>query len=383
MSDAVKEVLDAIDAASARSAARFKALEADIRELEKKSGRPNLGGGSKSESLTPEQEDYRKAFNRFLRKGDATGLDELARKAMNTSTDPDGGYLVMPQMDAMIERIAPTISAMYAIANVQTIGTAKYEKMVKTAGMAMRRVAEGATGGETTEPKFSKVSIEIFPSEVEPWVHNETLEDSSIDLEGDLAQEAGISFAEGAGDEFINGNGVGKARGILAYDKVANASWEWGKVGYVVTGAGAAFPTASTSVNSADPLITLQHALKPQFRNGAVWLMNDATAGVVRKLKDADGRHVWQDSLAEGQPPLLLGHAVWIDDSMPDIGAGAYAIAFLNAKRGYTIVQHRGGTVLIRDPFTSKGITKFNMRRRFGGGISHYQAIKLLRFATS
>ena len=71
-----------------------------------------------------------------------------------------------------------------------------------------------------------------------------------------------------------------------------------------------------------------------------------------------------------------------VDDHMPDVGAGAYAIAFGNFKRAYTIVT-RTGTTLIRDPYTSKGQTKFNFRRRFGAGITHYEAVKPLRFATS
>ena len=48
----------------------------------------------------------------------------------------------------------------------------------------------------------------------------------------------------------------------------------------------------------------------------------------------------------------------------------------------FTIVN-RTGTTLIRDPYTSKGITKFNFRRRFSASITHYEAIKLLKFATS
>ncbi len=358
-----------------------KAIGRQMTEIEKKAGRPQPGKEGDKE-VTPEQAEYRKAFDRYLRKGADSGLAELQQKAMNTGSDPDGGYLVIPEMDATIDRIAPTISPMFRIANVVTIGTAKYEKLVKTSGMAARRVADGATGGETTEPKFAKISIEVFPAEVEPWVYNETLEDSSINLGADLADEAGIAFGEIAGAEFITGNGVGCARGVLAYTIVADSAYAWGKLGYVVTGASGAFPTASTSVNSADPLITLVHALKTRYRGGASWLMNSATAGVVRKLKDADGRHVWTDSLINGQPSMLLGYPVEIDDNMPDIGANAYSIAFGNFQRGYTIVN-RSGSTLIRDPFTSKGVTKFNFRRRFGGGISHYEAIKLLKFATS
>lgn len=77
-----------------------------------------------------------------------------------------------------------------------------------------------------------------------------------------------------------------------------------------------------STVNSAGALIDLVHALKAKCRTGAVWLMNSATAGVVRKLKDNDAGHVWVNSLINGQPSLLLGYPVEIDDSMPDIAAG-------------------------------------------------------------
>src|SRR6185436_4033406 len=136
-----------------------------------------------------------KAFNRYVRKGRVDEL-ESAMKAMNSSSDPDGGYLVPTEMDMAIDRIAQTLGGFAPLADVITIGTAKYEKLVKTSGMAMRRVADGATGGETTEPKFAKIQIEVFPAEVEPWVYNETLEDTFINLEADLADEAAIGFGE-------------------------------------------------------------------------------------------------------------------------------------------------------------------------------------------
>lgn len=380
----MQETLQIIEDSN-RELKEFKTVHVKrIDELEKRMGRPFAGAGSFELSATPDQAEYRKAFSNYLRTGEGDGreLRELGRKAMNTGSDPDGGYLVVPEMDSAIDRIAPTISAMFRLANNVTIGTAKWEKLVKTSGMAMRRVAEGATGGETTEPVYTKVAIEVFPSEVEPWVYNETLEDASINLEADLADEAAIAFAEGGGAEFISGNGVGKARGILSYTAVANSSYAWGSLGYVVSGAAGAFKTPSTSVNPADALIDLVQALNPKYRAGASWLMNNSTAGAVRKLKDADGRHVWVDSLINGQPSMLLGYPVETDDNMPDVGAGSYSIAFGDFKRGYAIVN-RTGTTLIRDNITSKGQTKFNFRRRFGGGITHFEAIKLMKFATS
>lgn len=353
-------------------------LGRQLNAVEAKANRPTIEGSEGSKE-TPEQAEYRKAFGRFLRKGDDTGLMELQRKAMSSGSDPDGGYLIVPEMDRAIDRIAPTISAMSRLANVVTIGTSKYEKIVKTSGLSMRRIADGSAGGETTAPKYAKVAIEVYTAEVEPWVYNETLEDAFINLEADLAEEAAIGFAEGEGSEFITGNGVGAARGITGYDKVANASFEWGKVGFIVSGKSAAF----ASVAPADKVINLQHALKSQYRPGAVWLTNDTTLGTMRQLKDGSGAYyLWQPDPAAAFGGRFLGHPVEVDDNMPAIGAGSYSLAFGNFRRGYTIVR-RAGTSLIRDNITAKGTTKFNFRRRFGGGVTHFQAIKLMKFATS
>lgn len=352
------------------------AIGKSMTELEKKAGRPEPG----KEDATPEQAEYRKAFKGYLRGSvDQAELKAIQAKAMNSQTDTAGGYLVLPEMDAAIDRIAPTISAVYRLANVVTIGTSKYEKLVKTAGMSMRRIADGSAGGETTEPTYAKLAIEVFTAEVEPWVNQETLDDTIVDLEADLAMEAGIGFAEGAGAEFITGNGVGKARGIAAYTGIANASYAWGKIGYIVSGKSASFASSAP----ADKLIDLQHALKQQYRAGAVFLMNDATLGSVRQMKDGSGAYyLWQPDTTAGFGGRLLGSPVQIDDNVADIGAGSYSIAFGNFKRGYTIVN-RQGTTLLRDPYTGKGVVKFNFRRRFGGGITNFEAIKLMKFATS
>ncbi len=350
-------------------------LDKEILDIQKKANRIPMPSGE----LTLEQQEYKAAFNKYLRKGIDHDLADMQRKAMNAAVDSEGGYLVLPEMDAVIDRIVPTISAMYRLANVVTIGTNKWEKRIKTAGMAMRRPGEGAGGGETTEPTFAKVTIEVWPAEVEPWVENSTLEDADIDLETDLANEAAISFAEGAGSEFISGNGVGKARGILSYTNVANASYAWGKIGYIVSGKSGAF----ASVAPADKIVALQHSLKSQYRTGAIWLMNDSTLGTMRQMKDGSGSYyLWQPDPAGAFGGRFLGSPVEIDDNMPDVSAGSYSVAYGNFQRGYTIVNRRG-TVLIRDNLTTKGVTKFNFTRRFGGGIHNYEAIRLMKFSTS
>lgn len=322
--------------------------------------------------------DLNLAIKEFGITGDNSKLVEIHRKAMNSGSDPDGGYLILPELDTAIDRVVGTMGAMARLASVVSIGSQKWERLVKTSGMAMRRVANGGTGGETPEPKFSQVSIEVFPAEVEPWIHNETLEDARLDLASDLAEEAAIGFAEGANAEYITGNGVGQCRGILGYDKVHNGSYAWGSVGFIRSGKSAAF----MSVAPADRVVSLQHALKAQYRPGAAWLTNDTTLGIMRQLKDGSGSYyLWQPDPAAAFGGRFLGAPVEVDDNMPSLGAGSYSLAYGNWARAYKIVN-RAGTSLIRDNITLKGQTKFNFRRRFGGGVVNFEAFKLMAFVT-
>ncbi len=349
-------------------------LNADIVEMAKKAARPGADGGQ-----TAEQAEYKTAFSNFLRKGDENGLESLQRKAYNSGSGPDGGYLVLPEMDSEIVRVVGVVSAIGRLSRQVTIGTESWKKVVKTSGMTARRVGPGATGGETDTPVYAELEFTAHTAEAEPWVFNETLQDAIVNLEMDLANEAAISFAELAGSEFAVGTGVGSARGITAYDTVANASYSWGKLGYAVTGQSGAF----ASTNPGDDLIELQHTLKSQYRPGATFVMNDATLSQVRQMKDGSGAYyLWQPDPLAGFGGRLLGSPVAVDDNMPTVAANSLSIAYGNFAQGYAVVN-RSGTVVIRDNVTAKGKTKFNFRRRFGGGVTNFEAIKFLKFGTS
>lgn len=351
-------------------------LSADMVALAAKANRIKTGGQLE---LTEAQLAYKKAFGEFVRKGNDNGLEDLQRKAYNAGSGPDGGYLVLPEMDTEIQRVVGVVSAIGRLARQVTIGTEVYKKVAKTTGLAARRVANGAGGGESTNPKYAELEFTAYTAEAEPWAFNETLQDAVIDLEMDLANEAAIAFGELAGLEFAAGTGVGGARGITQYDTVANASYAWGSLGYVVTGNSGAF----ASSNPGDNLVALQHALKSQYRPGAAFVMSDAVLATVRQMKDGSGTfYLWNPDPLAGFGGRLLGSPVEVDDNMPTAAANSLSVAYGNFRQGYVVVN-RSGTVLIRDNITVKGKTKFNFRRRFGGGVQNFEAIKLLKFGTS
>ena len=113
-------------------------------------------------------------------------------------------------------------------------------------------------------------------------------------------------------------------------------------------------------------------------------ISRSAFGNTVRQLKDLQGRLLFSDNgrLVSGLPETLLGFPIAWDDSYPSSGANALVAAFGDWKRGYLIVDRMGSRVL-RDPYTSKPYVLFYCTKRVGGGVQNFEALKLLKFATS
>lgn len=337
--------------------------------------------GGDRETGNPASAEYNQAFNRWFRKGQGEqALGDLAVKAaMQTDSDPDGGYVVPDEMEGGIDRLLGTVSAMRRVARVVRISSSSYKRLVNTTGTTSGWVGEREARPETNTPQLSELEFPAMEIYANPAATQRMLDDSAIDIASWLADEVSIEFAEEEGSAFINGNGVNKPRGLLQYDTVANGSWTWGKLGFTVTGVAADINDASN--NGADALISLVYSLKQGYRNGAAFMMNNTLQSKVRKLKDTgDGSdaYLWQPSIQVGQPATLLGYPVIDDDNMSDVGANAFPVAFGNFQRGYLIVD-RAGIRVLRDPFTNKPYVHFYTTKRVGGGVSNYQAIKLLK----
>lgn len=334
-----------------------------------------LGGGGQP-GETPEAREHRDAFKAFMGRGDRP----QARGA--TYSEPDGGFLVTPTVDTNVTRVLSATVAMRGLASVMPISTGSYKKFKSVGGAAANWSGERDSRTETNTPTL--VEIEITPGELtaEPAANQQLLDDAFVDIEGWYGDELAISFAEKEGEAFIIGDGVKKPRGILGYTTVANGSYAWGRVGYIASGNASAFIPASTSASPADCLVDLFHALKSGYRANGSFLMSDLTAATVRKFKDGQGNFLWQPSIAVDKPSTLLGKPVAFSDYMPSVGADAFPIAFGDFRQAYTIVE-RIGMRTLRNPFKTNGVVFFYTTRRVGGAITNFEAIKLLKIATS
>jgi len=323
---------------------------------------------------------HRKAFAAYLRTGDDDGLRGIVPegKAMTTAVAADGGYLVDPQTAEAVKSVLVSTASIRAIAQVVQVEAASFDVLVDRSEVGSGWATETGVAGETATPLLERVSIPLHELSAMPKASQRLLDDSAFEVEGWLAAKIATRFLRAESAAFVSGDGVDKPKGFLTAPKVENGSWAWGSLGYVASGAASDFAAS----NPADCIITLVYALGAEYRANASFVMNSKTAGAVRKMKDADGRFLWSDGLAEGEPARLMGYPVLICEDMPDIAANAHAIAFGDFRAGYTIAE-RPDLRILRDPFSAKPHVLFYASKRVGGDVTDYAAIKLLKFAAS
>ena len=346
-------------------------------ELTLASTRPSLGGEFKAAPDRATRE-RKTAFDRYVRKGDASGFDALELKSLSAGSNPDGGYVVPLEIEQTIDRILQKYSPIRAIASVRQIGGNIYRKPVTTVGASTGWVAETGSRTQTNSPTLSVVDFPAMELYAMPAATQVLLDDAQVDIETWLAGEVQTVFAEQESAAFVNGDGSSKPKGFLNYTNVADGSWSWGNIGYVATGVSAGFAAS----NPSDGLLDLAYTPKQSYRANATWVMNRKTEAAVRKFKDSTGNYIWQPSNIAGQPASLFGYPVVESEDMPDIAANSYSIAFGDFARGYLIVD-RVGIRVLRDPYTSKPYILFYTTKRVGGGVQNFEAIKLMKFGTS
>jgi HK97 family phage major capsid protein len=315
------------------------------------------------------------AFEGFLRSGSGA----LEMKALSGTSGAEGGYAVPREIDALVDATLASISPIRAIANVVTVGSAGYRKLVASGGTESGWASETAARDETDTPVFNEIAPPMGDLFANPAASQAMLDDAAFDVEAWLADEIAREFARAEGAAFVSGNGTNKPKGFLTYATAATGDdvRAFGTLQHIVSGAAGAF--------AADPeekLIDLVQALRPPYRQGAVWCMNSATLARIRKFKTSDGALLWQPSLSAGQPASLLGYPVVEAEDMPDIAANSLSIAFGNFKAGYLIAE-RGETQILRDPYSNKPFVHFYATKRVGGAVTNSEAIKLMKFAAA
>jgi HK97 family phage major capsid protein len=327
------------------------------------------GSETKNEEMLTEHKD---AFDKFMR-SKSNGEIEILAKAMSTDVNPDGGYLVRPELaNFVIDRVFET-SPLRQVARVETIGSKSLEVLIDDNEAAARWVGEGASDGETDTPQLGLKEIVAHKQEADPKITIEQMQDAYLDVESWLQGKVADKFARSENTSFVNGTGVNQPRGFLTY-AAGDSSYTRGQIEQVNLG--------DASDVTADGLIELQNALKEPYQGRAVFGMERASFGNVLKLKGSDNYFFSQTLLADGQlQPRLLGKPVIFMDDMPSIGSNALALVYGDFSVGYTIVD-RVGLQVLKDPYTNKGFMTYYTTKRVGGDVTNFDSLKIGKIAS-
>ncbi|AUH35423.1 phage major capsid protein [Paracoccus tegillarcae] len=318
---------------------------------------------------------HQKAFNAYLRSGDDDALRGLPIEEKGLTVASDGGFLATPRVAETVQNVLSSGASLRKLAHVVMVESAAYEVLVDKGDLGAGWATE-ADAIETGSSGIDRISIPVHELSAMPKASQRLLDDAAFDVEGWLAERIADKFARAEAGAFISGDGIDKPRGILSYPTADHGAEGDGQIGTVSSGSLGSFATE----HPADALIDLVYALAAEYRANASFVMNSKTAATIRKMKDADGRFVWTDSIAAGQPAQLLGYPVMISEDMPDLDLDSLSIAFGDFHAAYTVVE-RPDLRVLRDPFSAKPHVLFYATKRVGGGVTDFRAVKLMKFA--
>ena len=300
---------------------------------------------------------YQRDFWNLMRKKNAP-----VTNALQVGTDSEGGYLAPDEFERTLVEALEEENIFRQLAHViQTSSGDRKIPVVATKGTASWVDEEAAI--PESDPAFGQVSIGAYKLATMLKVSEELLNDSVFDLESYIAKEFGRRMGSKEEEAFLIGDGVGKPVGVF---QTAGG----GEVGVTA---------ASDKAVTADELIDLFYSLRAPYRKNAVFIMNDATVKLIRKLKDTTGQYLWQPALTAGTPDTILNRPVYTSSFAPLAEAGALAIAFGDFSY-YWIADRQGRSFQrLNELFAATGQVGFKATQRVDGKLILPESVKLLQ----
>jgi len=265
---------------------------------------------------------------------------------MSTSADaemvPQGFYGVIQEI---LRFTGPAFQpGLYTVLNTASGNDIKVPR--QTAFSAATATAEGAQfavsnpTGESFTLKSQKVGVLLK-------VSSELITDNEVNLVEYLGRQAGEAVGYKVNELLAVGTGTVQPQGI-----------------FTAAGSGVTGGTAVSGAFTADNLIDLLHSVDSAVaaRPATALQMNRATLGAVRKLKDGDGRYLFEYGAA-GEP-RILGERIVENPFAPAIGSASKSVIYGDMS-SYHLRQVGGIEVARSDDFafdTDEIVFRVSMR---------------------
>ena len=245
-------------------------------------------------------------------------------KGMSEGTDTAGGYLVPSEFRAEIMRVANDYGLARRIARKIPMNRDSLSLPVITNGVSVSWPGEG-NAGTSSKPTFglanlvAKTMVGLTP------ITNELLDDSAVDVLDTLVELFAEAIAGEEDNQAFNGTGL-PFTGILNASGVTTVTMSSGNETFAEL--------------SSDDFVDLIANLNSTVRTGARFIMHDTVFAYVQKLKDDEGRPLYQMP-TQAAPGNIFGYPVETSTKMPSSTAVSTPFIILGNLSRYLLLGDR------------------------------------------
>lgn len=335
----------------------------------------DIAGSTRSvddDSLSDEEKRYESAFWNAMRYDERRLSDEDSQiihsrneetRAQSAGTDTEGGFTV-PQgfwgsvVDAR-KAYAWIDNAPVTMINTPTGNNIPIPTSDGTAEVG-ELLAENVEAG-SQDVVFAEKTLGAYLFSSKQIIASRILiQDSGVDIESFLSNRLGQRLGRIINQYTTTGTGTGQPQGI-------------------VTAASAGVTAAAINAITYEEIVDLIHSVDPAYRANGQFMFNDGILKLLRKLKDADGRPLWQPSLVEGMASTLFGNRYVVNQNMEAVAATG-KVTMLFGDYSYFYVRNVMNPVMLRveDSLKTKFQYGYVMFQRMSSILTDTAAVKKL-----
>jgi len=289
---------------------RARVIE-QITKDEERAQRLDVAAASvRTDEVAPAGDDDDAEAIRKLARGEVRSIDFEKRDVLTSST----GSPVPTSFFQEVLLKARLVGPMLTTSTIITTAGGENLQIPRVNTYSAATIATEAAAIGESDPAFSAfITMTAHKFSYLTQVSREMIEDSGVDILGFLADQVGQGIGFNVNNFLTVGTGTVQPNGIVTASTLG------------VTGA-----TATSGAFTADNLIDLAYSVNGAARMlpGAGFMMNGASIGKVRKLKDTAGNYVFAPRLNENTPDTLLGFPLYENPAMADTATSAKSVIF-------------------------------------------------------
>lgn len=274
----------------------------------------------------------------------ARGDDFALRSGIFADTGASGGSLTLPTLVSQdVFAVMQSVNIMRST-RMTILDTPTGANMVIPVGSqgVGTQIATQDTAFSGTDPTMASKVLKAYPAGELVAIGNDMITDSGVNILAWVSQTVAVAVAKLEEQWWVVGTGSTQPQGLMTAGGVGSA-------GTVATGGSLILGPAGAVV---EKLIDVQYGVNSRYRAVGEWLVNDATAGTMRKLRSDGGGTIgpflWSPSptvgLINGTPDTFMGRPIWSSSNVAAMGSDAKVLAY--GDLSYFVAREVGGLQL-------------------------------------